>query len=127
MKKLVLAAVLLACAPLACQSGAATSSTSSSASSRASAPSAATSAKPDTTLKADDFAFLSERFADVQILRYQVPGFGQLDAKKKEMLYYLYQAARAGRDIIYDQKFKYNLVVKRTLDPDFLIQQDRQQ
>ncbi|MBN4055530.1 dihydrofolate reductase, partial [bacterium AH-315-K03] len=47
-----------------------------------------------------------ERFADIQVLRYQVPGFDELDPKKKELLYYLSQAAYSGRDIMYDQNFK---------------------
>ncbi|HUQ53544.1 MAG TPA: dihydrofolate reductase [Gammaproteobacteria bacterium] len=57
-----------------------------------------------------------ERFADVRILRYRVPGFEQLDARTKELLYYLYEAALCGRDIIYDQKYRYNLAVRRTLE-----------
>ncbi len=57
-----------------------------------------------------------ERFADVRILRYRVPGFEALAARTKELLYYLYEAALCGRDIIYDQKYRYNLAVKRTLE-----------
>ena len=45
-----------------------------------------------------------ERFADVRLLRYQVPGFAELDPQHKELLYYLYEAALSGREIIYDQK-----------------------
>jgi dipeptidyl-peptidase-3 len=57
-----------------------------------------------------------ERFADVRLLRYQVPGFDELDPRHKELLYYLYEAALSGREIIYDQKYRYNLSVKRTLE-----------
>jgi dipeptidyl-peptidase-3 len=57
-----------------------------------------------------------ERFADVRLLRYQVPGFAELDPQHKELLYYLYEAALSGREIIYDQKYRYNLAVKRTLE-----------
>ncbi|RPI63121.1 MAG: dihydrofolate reductase, partial [Lysobacterales bacterium] len=57
-----------------------------------------------------------ERFADVRILRYRVPGFEALDARTKELLYYLYEAALCGREITYDQKYRYNLGVKRTLE-----------
>jgi dipeptidyl-peptidase-3 len=57
-----------------------------------------------------------ERFADVRILRYRVPGFEALDARTKELLYYLYEAALCGREITYDQKYRYNLCVKRTLE-----------
>jgi dipeptidyl-peptidase-3 len=65
---------------------------------------------------ADDFKVLMESFGDNHILRYRVPGFEQLAPKQKEMLYYLYEAALSGRDIIYDQKYRYNLLVRRTLD-----------
>ena len=57
-----------------------------------------------------------DRFADVQVLRYEVPGFEQLDLQRKQLLYYLYEAALAGRDIIYDQKFAGNLAIRRTLE-----------
>ena len=57
-----------------------------------------------------------ERFADVRLLRYQVPGFEELDLRHKELLYYLYEAALSGREIIYDQKYRYNLSIKRTLE-----------
>ena len=50
----------------------------------------------------------TEQFADIKILRYQVPGFDNLSLKKKELLYYLYEAALSGRDMIYDQNFKHN-------------------
>ena len=52
----------------------------------------------------------------MRILRYRVPGFEALDARTKELLYYLYEAALCGREIIYDQKYRYNLAVKRTLE-----------
>jgi dipeptidyl-peptidase-3 len=57
-----------------------------------------------------------ERFADVRILRYRVPGFEALDVRTKTLLYYLYEAALCGREITYDQKYRYNLSVKRTLE-----------
>ena len=57
-----------------------------------------------------------ERFADVRILRYRVPGFEALDVRTKELLYYLYEAALCGREIIFDQKYRYNLAIKRTLE-----------
>src|SRR5262245_53361218 len=63
-----------------------------------------------------DFRIETERFADVRILRYRVPGLEALDARTKKLLYYLYQAALCGREIIYDQKYRYNLGVKRTLE-----------
>jgi dipeptidyl-peptidase-3 len=63
-----------------------------------------------------DFKYKTEQFADLQILRYQVPGFENLTAKQKELLYYLYQAALSGRDIIYDQNCEHNLLVRRALE-----------
>lgn len=64
----------------------------------------------------DTFAYQTEQVADFKILRYQVPGFEELKKDQKIMLYYLYQAALAGRDMIYDQNYKYNLCVRRTLE-----------
>jgi dipeptidyl-peptidase-3 len=63
-----------------------------------------------------EFRVEVERFADVRILRYRVPGFEALDARTKKLLYYLYEAALCGREITYDQKYRYNLSVKRTLE-----------
>lgn len=63
-----------------------------------------------------DTGYYSERFADLQMLRYQIPGFEELSVQQKEMLYYLHQAALSGRDIIYDQNYKHNLRIRRTLE-----------
>jgi dipeptidyl-peptidase-3 len=62
------------------------------------------------------FQVEAERFADLRVLRYQVPGFEGLDLRAKKLLYYLYEASLSGREIIYDQKYGYNLAVKRTLE-----------
>ena len=62
------------------------------------------------------FVVEADRFADVQILRYQVPGFETLTPKQKELAYYLYEAALCGRDIIWDQKYRNNLKVRRTIE-----------
>jgi len=64
----------------------------------------------------DNFKYQTEQFADLAILRYQVPGFNELTVKQKELVYYLYQAALSGRDMIYDQNYKYNLTVRKTLE-----------
>jgi dipeptidyl-peptidase-3 len=64
----------------------------------------------------DTFTYSNERFADIQILRYQVKGFDAMNAKQKELAYYLYEAALCGRDIIYDQKYKHNIRIRRTLE-----------
>jgi len=62
------------------------------------------------------FRVEAERFADVRVLRYRAPGFEALAPKTKELLYYLYEAALSGREIIYDQKYRYNLAVRRVLE-----------
>ncbi len=65
---------------------------------------------------ANNFDYTVEKFADLQILRYQVPGFDELDLKQKELIYYLSQAALEGRDILFDQNGKYNLRIRRLLE-----------
>lgn len=63
-----------------------------------------------------EFKYLSEQFADLKILRYKIHGFEELPPQQKELLYYLYEAALSGRDIFWDQNFKNNLFVRRTLE-----------
>lgn len=63
-----------------------------------------------------NFNVTAEAFADLQLLRYQVPGWNQLSAQQKEMAYYLYEAALCGRDILYDQKSKYGLMLRKMID-----------
>jgi dipeptidyl-peptidase-3 len=58
----------------------------------------------------------AEAFGDIQVLRYQVPGFNELSLQQKQLAYYLYEAALCGRDIIYDQKSKYGLMLRKTLE-----------
>ncbi|NVB38619.1 dihydrofolate reductase [Pseudenhygromyxa sp. WMMC2535] len=60
--------------------------------------------------------WIVDRFADAQVLRYEVPNFETLDLQRKQLLYYLYEAALSGRDITYDQKFAGNLPVRKTLE-----------
>lgn len=57
-----------------------------------------------------------DTFADIQVLRYKVPGFEQLSLAQKELVYYLSQAAIEGRDILFDQNNRYNLAIRRTLE-----------
>lgn len=66
--------------------------------------------------KQTDFKWQVDRFADLKVLRYQVPGWDSLSLKQKELVYYLSQAALCGRDIVFDQNYKYNLAVRRTLE-----------
>ena len=58
----------------------------------------------------------NERFADVQLLRYELKGFGQLSARQKAYIYYLSEAALCGRDIITDQHGRYNLLIRKTIE-----------
>lgn len=64
----------------------------------------------------NEFDYVVDQFADLQILRYQVPGFESLSLKQKQLLYHLSQAALMGRDILFDQNCRYNLPVRRTLE-----------
>jgi len=64
----------------------------------------------------DDFNYMVDQFADLQILRYQVPGFESLSLQQKQLLYHLSQAAQMGRDILFDQNNRYNLAIRRTLE-----------
>ena len=62
------------------------------------------------------FDIAVDRFADVQIIRYEVVGFEDLSLQQKTLIYYLAQAAIEGRDIIFDQNCRYNLIIRRTLE-----------
>jgi len=64
----------------------------------------------------ESFPYIVEQFADLRILRYQVPEFEDLSLNQKKLIYYLSEAALYGRDIIYDQNFKYNLTIRRLLE-----------
>jgi len=64
----------------------------------------------------DKFDYTVEKFADLQILRYKVHGFDELPLKQKELIYYLSQAALEGRDILFDQNGKYNVIIRRLLE-----------
>lgn len=68
--------------------------------------------QPEETL----FDYTVEQFADLQILRYRVPGFETLSLPRKKLVYYLTQAALEGRDILFDQNGKYNLQIRRLLE-----------
>ena len=64
----------------------------------------------------EEFQVVADQFADIQVLRYRVPGFDQLSLQQKKLAYYLTEAGLAGRDIFYDQKYKHNLAVRKTLE-----------
>lgn len=65
---------------------------------------------------ASNFEVECDQFADLQVLRFEIPGFETLTAQQKELAYYLYEAANCGRDIIYDQHYKHNLRIRKTLE-----------
>lgn len=64
----------------------------------------------------ETFVYEADRFADIRILRYQVPGFDSLSKQQKELLYYLSEAPLSGRDIMYDQNYKHNLRIRRSFE-----------
>ncbi len=73
--------------------------------------------QPETvTGSQDDFKYVVDQFEDIRILKYRLPAFESLTLQQKEYIYYLSQAAIAGRDILWDQNFRYNLIVRKTLE-----------
>ena len=68
----------------------------------------------------ETFHYTVEQFADLQILRYRVPGFEQLTLNQKILVYYLSQAALEGRDILFDQNGKYNLQIRKLLEAIYI-------
>ncbi|MCB0790177.1 MAG: dihydrofolate reductase [Flavobacteriales bacterium] len=68
------------------------------------------------TAAADSFRWEVDQFADVRVLRYKVPGWDQLTLQQKELAYYLSMAGLSGRDIMWDQNYRYNLTVRRALE-----------
>ena len=64
----------------------------------------------------DQFNYTVEQFADLQLLRFKVHGFEELPLKQKELVYYLSEAALQGRDILFDQNGKYNLIIRKMLE-----------
>mgnify|MGYP001467465493 FL=1 len=64
----------------------------------------------------DSFEYKVDQFADLAILRYQVPGWDELTLKEKQLVYYLTQAGLSGRDIFWDQKYRHNLTIRKALE-----------
>ncbi|EPH06708.1 dipeptidyl-peptidase III [Myroides odoratimimus CCUG 12700] len=64
----------------------------------------------------EKFDYSVDQFGDIEVLRYQVPGWDDLTLKEKELVYYLSQAGYAGRDIIWDQNYKHNLTIRKALE-----------
>ena len=70
----------------------------------------------NTTDTNEEFNFFEEKFQDIQVLRYQIPGFDELNINQKKLVYYLTEAGLAGRDIMYDQNYRHNLSIRRALE-----------
>ena len=69
-----------------------------------------------TVQQEESFNYLDERFADIQMLRYNVEGFDALSLKQKTFIYHLQEAALWGRDILFDQNGRYNLEIRRMME-----------
>jgi len=70
-----------------------------------------------TAVQADDnFNYFVDQFGDIRILKYKLPAFESLSLQQKEYVWYLSQAALCGRDILWDQNFRYNLKIRKTLE-----------
>lgn len=67
----------------------------------------------------DDFQWQVDRFADVRVLRYQVPGFDKLSLDQKKLVYYLTEAGLAGRDIMYAMNYRHNLAIRQAMEGIF--------
>ncbi len=67
----------------------------------------------------EDFPYLLEQFADLKILRYQIPGWEDLTLKEQKLVYYLTQAGLSGRDIMWDQNYRHNLKIRKALENVF--------
>lgn len=72
------------------------------------------------TKKNNNMKYQVDAFADIQVLRYKVPGFEKLSLGQKKLIYYLSEAALQGRDILFDQNYKYNLQIRKTLEAVYL-------
>ncbi len=66
--------------------------------------------------KEDDFKWQIDQFADIRIMRYRIPGFEQLSPQQRVLIYYLSEAAKCGRDIIWDQNYKHNLAIRSIIE-----------
>jgi len=64
----------------------------------------------------EKFNYIVEQFADIKVLRYQIPGFDELTLKEQKLVYYLTQAGLAGRDIMWDQNYRHNLKIRNVLE-----------
>ncbi len=65
---------------------------------------------------AEEFEWTADRFADIRVLRYQIPGFEKLSLDQKKLVYYLGEAGYSGRDIMYDMNYRHNLAIRKALE-----------
>jgi dipeptidyl-peptidase III len=72
--------------------------------------------QPSTDSAADDFNYFVDQFEDLRVLKYKLSGFESLPLQKKKFIYFLSEAALAGRDILWDQNFRYNLLIRKTIE-----------
>ncbi|MFD2565302.1 dipeptidyl-peptidase 3 family protein [Aquimarina rubra] len=64
----------------------------------------------------EKFNYVVEQFADIKVLRYQIPGWENLSLKEQKLVYYLTQAGLSGRDIMWDQNYRHNLSIRKALE-----------
>ncbi|WP_010252218.1 dipeptidyl-peptidase 3 family protein [Myroides injenensis] len=69
-----------------------------------------------TVTEVENFEFSVDKFGDIEVLRYQIPGWNDLTLKEKKLVYYLSQAGYVGRDIMWDQNYKHNLKIRKALE-----------
>lgn len=72
--------------------------------------------KTASVVEKDDFGYFVEQFDDIRVLKYKLPEFEKLSLQQKIYVYYLSQATLAGRDILWDQNFRYNLSIRKTIE-----------
>lgn len=72
--------------------------------------------KKVTEKEGDNFNYFVDQFEDMRVLRYKLPGFETLTLQEKKLIYYLSEAALSGRDIFWSQNFRYNLLIRKTIE-----------
>ena len=76
----------------------------------------ADSAEKESTKQQEQFDYFLEQFADLKIIRYQIPGWDNLSLNEQKLVYYLTEAGLAGRDIMWDQNYRHNLKIRKALE-----------
>ena len=77
---------------------------------------AAASCSQGTQSKEEPFKYTVDEFADIQVLRYRIPGWDSLTLQQKAYIYHLSEAGKCGRDILFSQNFEHNLGIRRMLE-----------